>query len=152
MFKFTIQVKGHRRTCSFVMTGPDFFVPRPAKGHIDKRMAADAEKVARGETVEGRYLTYFLSQTNLPMKSIYSNVTELLLAGVDTVRSRPPRGLYVPAEVSVGLTCVNKGRVKRSPLSCPRLVGVFRFPAPCPGRCTSCLVTQRSRLRSGRRC
>lgn len=59
----------------------------PAKGHIDQRVAAEAEKVARGEKVEGRYLTYFLSQTGLPMKTIYSNVTELLLAGVDTVRT-----------------------------------------------------------------
>lgn len=59
----------------------------PAKGHIDQRLTAEAEKVARGETVEGRYLTYFLSQTGLPMKTVYSNVTELLLAGVDTVRA-----------------------------------------------------------------
>lgn len=57
-----------------------------AKGHIDQRMTAETEKVARGEKVEGRYLTYFLSQTGLPMKTVYSNVTELLLAGVDTVR------------------------------------------------------------------
>lgn len=58
-----------------------------AKGHIDQRLTAEAEKVARGEKVEGRYLTYFLSQTGLPMKTVYSNVTELLLAGVDTVRT-----------------------------------------------------------------
>lgn len=49
-------------------------------------MTAETEKVARGEKVEGRYLTYFLTQTGLPMKTVYSNVTELLLAGVDTVR------------------------------------------------------------------
>lgn len=59
----------------------------PAKGHIDQRLKAEAEKVARGEMVEGRYLTYFLSQAGLPMKTVYSNVTELLLAGVDTVRT-----------------------------------------------------------------
>lgn len=41
--------------------------------------------MARGEKLEGRYLTYFLSQAGMPMKSVYSNVTELLLAGVDTV-------------------------------------------------------------------
>ena len=50
-------------------------------------MAVEAEKVRRGEKVEGRYLTYFLSQMGLPMKTVYSNVTELLLAGVDTVMS-----------------------------------------------------------------
>lgn len=36
--------------------------------------------------MEGRYLTYYLSQAGMPLKSVYSNVTELLLAGVDTVR------------------------------------------------------------------
>ncbi|CAG11755.1 unnamed protein product [Tetraodon nigroviridis] len=65
-----------------------------AKGHIDQRMAAEAEKVARGEKVEGRYLTYFLSQTDLPMKTVYSNVTELLLAGVDTISSTLSWSLY----------------------------------------------------------
>ena len=58
----------------------------PAKGHIDQRFKEEAEKLARGEEVKGRYLTYFLSRTGLPMKDIYSNITELLLAGVDTVR------------------------------------------------------------------
>uniref|UniRef100_A0A3B4B640 Uncharacterized protein n=1 Tax=Periophthalmus magnuspinnatus TaxID=409849 RepID=A0A3B4B640_9GOBI len=66
----------------------------PAKGHIDQRMAAEAEKVSRGEKVEGRYLTYFLSQTGLPMKTVYSNVTELLLAGVDTISSTLSWSLY----------------------------------------------------------
>lgn len=57
----------------------------PAKGHIDKRMAEVSEKVLQGEKVEGKYLTYYLAQEKLSMKSIYGNVTELLLAGVDTV-------------------------------------------------------------------
>ena len=61
-----------------------------AKGHIDQRLTTEAEKIARGEKVEGRYLTFFLSHTGLPIKTVYSNVTELLLAGVDTVRTIPP--------------------------------------------------------------
>ncbi|XP_029288042.1 25-hydroxyvitamin D-1 alpha hydroxylase, mitochondrial [Cottoperca gobio] len=65
-----------------------------AKGHIDQRLAAVAEKVARGEEVEGQYLTYFLSQNGLPMKTVYSNVTELLLAGVDTISSTMSWSLY----------------------------------------------------------
>nr|XP_020448673.1 25-hydroxyvitamin D-1 alpha hydroxylase, mitochondrial [Monopterus albus] len=65
-----------------------------AKGHIDQRLKAEAEKMARGERVEGRYLTYFLSQTGLPMKTVYSNVTELLLAGVDTISSTLSWSLY----------------------------------------------------------
>ncbi|XP_034648509.1 25-hydroxyvitamin D-1 alpha hydroxylase, mitochondrial [Trachemys scripta elegans] len=65
-----------------------------AKGHIDKRMTEVAEKVSRGETVEGKYLTYYLAQENLSMKSIYGNVTELLLAGVDTISSTLSWSLY----------------------------------------------------------
>lgn len=48
-------------------------------------MAEVSEKISRGEKVEGKYLTYYLAQEKLSMKSIYGNVTELLLAGVDTV-------------------------------------------------------------------
>ena len=35
----------------------------------------------------GKFLTHLLSNTNLTMSQIYANVTELLLAGVDTVRN-----------------------------------------------------------------
>ncbi|XP_056130841.1 25-hydroxyvitamin D-1 alpha hydroxylase, mitochondrial [Lampris incognitus] len=65
-----------------------------AKGHIDQRLNEEAKKVARGEKVEGRYLTYFLSQKGLPMKTVYSNITELLLAGVDTISSTMSWSLY----------------------------------------------------------
>ncbi|XP_031603824.1 25-hydroxyvitamin D-1 alpha hydroxylase, mitochondrial [Oreochromis aureus] len=65
-----------------------------AKDHIDQRLTAEADKVARGEKVEGHYLTFFLSQTGLPMKTVYSNVTELLLAGVDTISSTMSWSLY----------------------------------------------------------
>ncbi|XP_067385750.1 25-hydroxyvitamin D-1 alpha hydroxylase, mitochondrial [Emydura macquarii macquarii] len=65
-----------------------------AKGHIDKRMAEVAERVSRGETVEGKYLTHYLAREKLSMKSIYGNVTELLLAGVDTISSTLSWSLY----------------------------------------------------------
>ncbi|KAM8977394.1 25-hydroxyvitamin D-1 alpha hydroxylase, mitochondrial [Pelodytes ibericus] len=65
-----------------------------AKGHIDRRMADVAEKLAKGETVDGKYLTYYLAQEKIPMKSIYGNVTELLLAGVDTISSTLSWSLY----------------------------------------------------------
>ncbi|XP_066473794.1 25-hydroxyvitamin D-1 alpha hydroxylase, mitochondrial [Tiliqua scincoides] len=65
-----------------------------AKGHIDKRMAEVSEKVLQGEKVEGKYLTYYLAQEKLSMKSIYGNVTELLLAGVDTISSTLSWSLY----------------------------------------------------------
>lgn len=105
-----------------------------AKGHIDQRMAAEAEKVARGEKVEGRYLTYFLSQTSLPMKTVYSNVTELLLAGVDTVGLSSSPGWSFVQQISSPVT--------HSP---------FRSPALCPGPCTSCPGTRQCRPRCGRR-
>uniref|UniRef100_A0A8C5LMD6 Cytochrome P450 family 27 subfamily B member 1 n=1 Tax=Leptobrachium leishanense TaxID=445787 RepID=A0A8C5LMD6_9ANUR len=65
-----------------------------AKGHIDKRMADVAAKVAKGEKVEGKYLTFYLAQEKIPMKSVYGNVTELLLAGVDTISSTLSWSLY----------------------------------------------------------
>ncbi|XP_076840656.1 25-hydroxyvitamin D-1 alpha hydroxylase, mitochondrial [Brachyhypopomus gauderio] len=65
-----------------------------AKGHIDQRLKEEADKISRGEDVEGRYLTYFLSRAGMPMKSVYSNVTELLLAGVDTISSTLSWSLY----------------------------------------------------------
>uniref|UniRef100_A0ACB8EM06 Uncharacterized protein n=1 Tax=Sphaerodactylus townsendi TaxID=933632 RepID=A0ACB8EM06_9SAUR len=65
-----------------------------AKGHIDKRMAEVSERISRGEKVEGKYLTYYLAQEKLSIKSIYGNVTELLLAGVDTISSTLSWSLY----------------------------------------------------------
>ncbi|XP_015676154.1 25-hydroxyvitamin D-1 alpha hydroxylase, mitochondrial [Protobothrops mucrosquamatus] len=65
-----------------------------AKGHIDKRMAEVSERINQGEKVEGKYLTYYLAQEKLSMKSIYGNVTELLLAGVDTISSTLSWSLY----------------------------------------------------------
>lgn len=108
----------------------------PAKGHIDQRITAEAEKVTRGEKVEGRYLTYFLSQTGLPMKTVYSNVTELLLAGVDTVRA------ITPPQFLIGLCCQPKRFIH---------LHLFRSPAPCPGHYTSCPVTLRCRRHSAKR-
>lgn len=99
-------------------------------------MTAEAEKVTRGEKVEGRYLTYFLSQTGLPMKTVYSNVTELLLAGVDTVRA------ITPPQFFIGVCCQSKRFIH---------LHLFRSPAPCPGRCTSCPVTPRCRPHSAKR-
>ncbi|XP_043939405.1 25-hydroxyvitamin D-1 alpha hydroxylase, mitochondrial [Protopterus annectens] len=69
-----------------------------AKVHIDKRMAETAEKIAKGELIEGKYLTYFLARENLSMKTIYGNVTELLLAGVDTISSTMSWTLYELAQ------------------------------------------------------
>ncbi|XP_006266850.2 25-hydroxyvitamin D-1 alpha hydroxylase, mitochondrial [Alligator mississippiensis] len=65
-----------------------------AKKHIDRRLAEVAAQVARGEPVEGKFLTYYLAKEQLSMKAIYGNVTELLLAGVDTISSTLSWSLY----------------------------------------------------------
>lgn len=60
--------------------------PLPAaKGHVDRRVAGAAERLSRGEPAEHKCLTDHLVREEMPMRDIYGNVTELLLAGVDTV-------------------------------------------------------------------
>nr|XP_061813979.1 25-hydroxyvitamin D-1 alpha hydroxylase, mitochondrial isoform X1 [Nerophis lumbriciformis] len=64
-----------------------------AKGHIDQRLR-EAAKENNGDKMEGNYIAYFLSKTDLPIKTVYSNITELLLAGVDTISSTMSWSLY----------------------------------------------------------
>lgn len=71
-----------------VLTG--FCHPPPcpaARGHVDRRVAGAAERMSRGELAEQKCLTDQLVREEVPMRDIYGNVTELLLAGVDTVRA-----------------------------------------------------------------
>ncbi|XP_039559259.1 25-hydroxyvitamin D-1 alpha hydroxylase, mitochondrial, partial [Passer montanus] len=63
-----------------------------AKGHVDRRVA---EVAARGPLAEGdTCVTDLLARERVPVASIYGNVTELLLAGVDTVASTLAWSLY----------------------------------------------------------
>ncbi|XP_040913325.1 sterol 26-hydroxylase, mitochondrial [Toxotes jaculatrix] len=55
-----------------------------AKELIDKKMEAIQRCVDNNQVVEGEYLTYLLSNTQLSTKDVYGSITELLLAGVDT--------------------------------------------------------------------
>lgn len=54
---------------------------------IDRRTAEIEAQVGSGEPAEGMYLTYLLSSDKLTRAEVYISVTELLLGGVDTVRS-----------------------------------------------------------------
>lgn len=53
--------------------------------HVDKRLKQIQSQLQRGEKVTGGLLTYILVAKEMSIEEIYANVTEMLLAGVDTV-------------------------------------------------------------------
>lgn len=55
--------------------------------HIDKRLKEIQSQLERGEEVKGGLLTHMLITKEMSVEEIYANVTEMLLAGVDTVRA-----------------------------------------------------------------
>lgn len=52
--------------------------------HISKRLAQIKAQLERGEEVKGGILTHLLVTKEMNIEEIYANVTEMLLAGVDT--------------------------------------------------------------------
>ncbi|XP_015226712.1 cytochrome P450 27C1 [Cyprinodon tularosa] len=52
--------------------------------HVDQRFKEIKAQVERGETVKGGLLTHMLTTMEMSVEEIYANVTEMLLAGVDT--------------------------------------------------------------------
>lgn len=53
--------------------------------HVDKRFKEIKSQLERGEEVKGGLLTHMLIAKEMSVEEIYANVTEMLLAGVDTV-------------------------------------------------------------------
>ncbi|XP_059198322.1 sterol 26-hydroxylase, mitochondrial [Centropristis striata] len=51
---------------------------------IDKKLELIQQRVESNQEVQGEYLTYLLSNTQMGLGDVYGSVTELLLAGVDT--------------------------------------------------------------------
>lgn len=56
---------------------------------IDKKMELIQHRLEHNCNVEGEYLTYLLSSTQMDISDVYGSVAELLLAGVDTVTFFP---------------------------------------------------------------
>lgn len=52
---------------------------------IDKKMEFIQQRLDNKQDVEGEYLTYLLSNTQMSNEDVYGSISELLLAGVDTV-------------------------------------------------------------------
>ncbi|XP_069052709.1 sterol 26-hydroxylase, mitochondrial-like isoform X2 [Lepisosteus oculatus] len=65
-----------------------------AKRKVDQRLAGLQTQLERGDPVEGDYLTYLLKSQELTQSEIYSSVTDLLLAGVDTTSNTLTWALY----------------------------------------------------------
>ncbi|KAK1165751.1 cytochrome P450 27C1-like isoform X1 [Acipenser oxyrinchus oxyrinchus] len=65
-----------------------------AKDKVDQRLTDIQAKLQGTEPVEGNYLTYLLSCDKLSQSEIYSSITELLLAGVDTTSNTISWAIY----------------------------------------------------------
>ncbi|XP_061410646.1 sterol 26-hydroxylase, mitochondrial-like [Lethenteron reissneri] len=61
---------------------------------INVKLAEVKDCISRGQEVRGEYLTYLLASGRLSLPEIYSNTTEILLAGVDTTSNTLSWSLY----------------------------------------------------------
>lgn len=91
---------------------------------VQKKMEEIHNKVDLSEDVEGAYLTHLLLSEKMTVTEILGSITELLLAGVDTVRTQGGGG----GSPGSGL----------SPWTDPEQATLFCFrpPTPSPGLCT----------------
>lgn len=55
---------------------------------VQKKMAEIQEKVKQGLPIDGEYLTHLLISDQMNPTEVLGSITELLLAGVDTVSTK----------------------------------------------------------------
>lgn len=67
------------------MRNKRFFSCISAEELVQKKMEEIQEKVHLDQNVEGAYLTHLLLSDQMTVTEILGSITELLLAGVDTV-------------------------------------------------------------------
>uniref|UniRef100_A0A672K9N1 Cytochrome P450 family 27 subfamily A member 1 n=1 Tax=Sinocyclocheilus grahami TaxID=75366 RepID=A0A672K9N1_SINGR len=66
-----------------------------ARKMIDMKMEAIQKRLDANQEVAGEYLTYLLSNVKMSSKDVYGNISELLLAGVNTTSNTMLWALYL---------------------------------------------------------
>ncbi|XP_058665765.1 cytochrome P450 27C1 [Ammospiza nelsoni] len=66
--------------------------------HVDNKLKAIQSQLDQGEVVNGGLLTHLLASKELTLEEIYANMTEMLLAGVDTTSFTLSWAIYLLAK------------------------------------------------------
>eukprot|EP00076_Gallus_gallus_P010147 XP_004942948.1 cytochrome P450 27C1 [Gallus gallus] len=66
--------------------------------HVDNKLKSIQSQLDQGEEVNGGLLTYLLVSKELTLEEIYANMTEMLLAGVDTTSFTLSWAIYMLAK------------------------------------------------------